>query len=319
MAQHSCASYQIAPLNLKHECIMSTSRWNRVTIVGCGLIGASFALAVKRSGIQARIAGSDCSETVLQAALARGVIDEVDRSFSDGTVSAADLIYLAMPVGEIVHFLQTHGSQVKEGALITDTGSTKAEVCRAAREYLSEGRNFVGGHPITGSQHAGLAHARADLFAQATYVLVEDPEEVPDLFEFTQILEAIGSHVVFMTAADHDATLALISHLPQLLSTALAATVKSQSHANALLEIAGPGYRDMTRLAASPWSMWRDILATNPAPITNALSAMVGKLTLLEAELQKCSGQQEVSLTAAQTMFEQAQAPAESDRRLMAL
>jgi len=299
---------------------MSSPKWKRVTIVGCGLMGASFALALKRSGIQTRIAGWDCSETVLKTALERGVIDEVDRSFANGTGSAADLIYLAMPVSGIVEFLRTHGSQAKEGALITDTGSTKAEVCRAAREYLPQDRNFVGGHPITGSQHAGLAHARADLFAHATYVLIEDSSgEVDGLFELVQALEAIEVHVVFMTAAEHDSTLALISHLPQLLSTALAATVKSQSHANALLKIAGPGYRDMTRLAASPWSMWRDILATNPAPITNALSAMVRRLTTLEAELQKCSGQKEVSLTAAERMFEQAQAPPESDRCLVAL
>ncbi len=282
-------------------------------------MGASFALALRRSGIQAHIAGWDCSETVLKTALEKGVIDEVDRSFSNGTVSAADLIYLAMPVSGIVEFLQTHGSQAKEGALITDTGSTKAEVCRAAREYLPPGRNFVGGHPIAGSQHAGLAHARADLFAHAAYVLIEDCGEVDGLFEFTQVLEAIEAHVVFMTAAEHDSTFALVSHLPQLLSTALAATVKSQSHANALLKIAGPGYRDMTRLAASPWSMWRDILATNPAPITNALSAMVRRLTTLEAELQKCSRQQEVSLTAAEKMFEQAQAAPESERCLAGL
>jgi prephenate dehydrogenase len=288
---------------------MSSLKWKHVTIAGCGLIGASFALALKRSGIKTRIAGWDCSETVLQMALDRGVIDEVDRSFDNGTTSAADLIYLAMPVGGIVEFLREHGSQAKNGALITDTGSTKVEVCRAAREYLPQGRTFVGGHPITGSQHAGLAHARDDLFAHATYVLVKDSEETEGLFELTQALEAIEARVMFMTADEHDSTLALISHLPQLLATALAATVKSQSHANALLKIAGPGYRDMTRLAASPWSMWKDILATNPAPITNALSAMVQKLTTLEAELQKCSGQEEVNLMAAQRMFEQAQAP----------
>lgn len=270
-------------------------------------MGASFALALKRSGLQVRIAGWDCSETVLRTALEQGVIDEVDRSFSKGAVSPADLIYLAMPVGGIVEFLRKHGSQVREGALITDTGSTKAEVCRAAREYLPEGRKFVGGHPITGSQRAGIAHARGDLFAHATYVLIDESEEVDGLFDLKEGLEAIEAQVVFMTAAEHDCTLALISHLPQLLSTALAATVKSQSHANALLKIAGPGYRDMTRLATSPWSMWRDILATNPAPITNALSAMVRRLTILQAELQKCSGQKEVSLMAAERMFEQAQ------------
>src|SRR5215210_7982651 len=125
---------------------MSTHKWKRVTIVGCGLMGASFALALKRSGMETRIAGWDCSETVLKTALERGVIDEVDRSFSNETISAADLIYLAMPVSGIVQFLRTYGSHAKEGALITDTGSTKAEVCRAACGYLPKGRNSVGGH-----------------------------------------------------------------------------------------------------------------------------------------------------------------------------
>src|SRR2546423_2635415 len=151
-----------------------TALWNRVTIVGCGLIGASFALALRRSGACAQIAGWDSSGSELDEAVRTGVIDEVDQAFASDDVSSSDLIYLAMPVGEIIEFLRKQGRQVGSGAVITDAGSTKVEICRAARLHLPEARQFVGGHPVAGSHLQGLAHARSDLFAGAPYVLITD-------------------------------------------------------------------------------------------------------------------------------------------------
>src|SRR5688572_9128722 len=149
--------------------------WNRVTIIGCGLIGASFALALRRAGACAQIAGWDSSASELDEAVRTGVIDDVDQAFANPGlvdaknpgegVSRSDLIYLAMPVGEIIDFLRTRGSQIRPDAVITDAGSTKVEICRAARLYLPEAHQFIGGHPVAGSHLHGLAHARSDLFA----------------------------------------------------------------------------------------------------------------------------------------------------------
>src|SRR6267143_1818738 len=151
-----------------------TALWNRVTIIGCGLIGAFFALALRRAGACAQIAGWDSSGSELDEAVRTGVIDEVDQAFASEGVSSSDFIYLAMPVGDIIEFLRERGRQVKPGAVITDAGSTKVEVCRAARLHLPKAQQFIGGHPVAGSHLQGLAHARSDLFAGAPYVLITD-------------------------------------------------------------------------------------------------------------------------------------------------
>jgi prephenate dehydrogenase len=282
-------------------------KWNRVTIIGCGLIGASFALALKRSGMCERIAGWDTSQDALSGALARGVIDEVDRSFANGAISPSDLIYLAMPVSDIIRFLKECGWQVKRHALITDAGSTKAEVCSAAQEYLPAERCFVGGHPIAGSQHAGLEHACAELFKGAAYVLItaqeKDDEERALLGQLKLTLELLGARVSTMTASEHDRALALVSHLPQLMAGALAATIESQPDAQDLLDLSGSGYRDMTRLAGSSWRIWRDILATNPTRIVASLNMAIERLTLLRDELEAYAGGMSQELEAARALF----------------
>jgi prephenate dehydrogenase len=285
---------------------MAGPKWNRVTIIGCGLIGASFALALKRSGMCERIAGWDTSQTVLSEALARGVIDEVDRSFANGAVSPSDLIYLAMPVSDIIKFLKECGWQVKRHALITDAGSTKAEVCAAAQEYLPAERCFVGGHPIAGSQHAGLEHACAELFKGAAYVLITAQEKDDDERSLGQLkltLELLGARVSTMTASEHDRALALVSHLPQLMAGALAATIESQPDVHHLLDLSGSGYRDMTRLAGSSWLIWRDILATNPTRIVASLNMAIERLTSLRDELEAYAGGMSQELEAARALF----------------
>ena len=266
--------------------MMTKARWDRVTVVGCGLIGASFALALRRADACARLAGWDSSPRVLDEALGRGVIDEVDRSFVEGGISPSDLIYLATPVGEIVAFLRERGRQVKPGAVLTDAGSTKQEVCRAAREHLPKDRPFVGGHPVAGSHLRGVENARAELFAGAPYVLTTDGSDRRALAALEETLGSFGARVHLLTAREHDRALALISHLPQLVSSALAAVIADQTDAAALANLSGAGYRDMTRLAASPWSVWRDILATNPAEVAAALDSLVLKLAAARDELR---------------------------------
>lgn len=285
---------------------MTETRWNRITVVGCGLIGASFALAMRRAGACRRLAGWDVSARALDEALRLGVVDEVDHSFARDEVSPSDLVYLAMPVGEIIEFLRARGRQLKPGAVVTDAGSTKQEVCRAAREHLPKSRRFVGGHPVAGSHLRGLENARADLFEGAPYVVTtaEDDGEREATAALAETLGVFGARVQMMPAREHDRAMALVSHLPQLVSSALAATVRSQRDAAALFNLSGPGYRDMTRLAASPWSVWRDILATNPAQVAAALDALVAELSAVRDELWDCSVGAGDNLRAAGALFD---------------
>ncbi|HJQ31840.1 MAG TPA: prephenate dehydrogenase/arogenate dehydrogenase family protein [Pyrinomonadaceae bacterium] len=261
--------------------------WERATVVGCGLVGASFALALRRAGACARVAGWDTDASALEEALRLGAIEEVDAAFASGGVSASDLVYLATPVGHIVEFLRAGAPQVGPGAVLTDAGSTKVEICRAARAFEREGLRFVGGHPIAGSHLSGPAHARADLFEGAPYVLTpfEDGDALA-LVMLEETLRRIGARVHVTTAEEHDRALALVSHLPQLASGALAATVGASPDADALRTISGAGFRDMTRLAESSWAVWRDILATNSAEVADALDVFINRLSAVRDELR---------------------------------
>lgn len=287
---------------------MSEPLWNRVTVVGCGLIGASFALAVRRAGATARVAGWDISSETLSEALARGVIDEVDDAFDAGAVSTSDLVYLATPVGEIIRFLRERGRQVRPGALVTDAGSTKREVCRAARECLPKDRVFVGGHPVAGSHAGGLAHAHANLFACAPYVLTLDEDDADrsrnedfarSVAALEETLGLVGARVVHRSPEEHDRALALVSHLPQLVSSSLACVVEAEGEGVASL--AGSGFRDMTRLAASPWLIWGDILSSNRDSVADALDALVARLSAVSEELRAGA-----SLSASRALFKEA-------------
>src|SRR5436190_13288931 len=147
--------------------------FKHVTIVGCGLLGGSFALALRRAGFTGRLTACGGKRS-LQVAVERGVVDELEKSLDSGEICAADLIYLAAPIGSIIDFLKTRGQQIKPGAIVTDAGSTKVEICRAARASLPSGVHFIGGHPMAGSEQTGVEYARADLFDRATYAIVAE-------------------------------------------------------------------------------------------------------------------------------------------------
>jgi prephenate dehydrogenase len=258
-------------------------QFKRVLIVGVGLIGGSFALAARRASIAERITGWD-SEANLESARARGVIDEVEQSFISGGVSDADLVYLAAPVGAIIDFLRTRSNLLKPGAVVTDAGSTKREICRAARESLPRDVHFVGGHPMAGSHKTGVEFASARLFCGAPYAVISDEAaSVSDgsqskaLGRIIELVEAIEARPLVLTAEQHDRTVARISHAPQLLATALALACGKPGGQNALA-LAGGGFFDMTRLAQSQWSIWEDICRTNSDEITAALSEITAQV-----------------------------------------
>jgi prephenate dehydrogenase len=259
-------------------------------VVGCGLIGGSFALALRRAGFTGRITACGGARSP-KLAVERGVVDEVEESFSRDEVCQADLIYLSAPIGGIIDFLRTRSKQIKPGAIVTDAGSTKSEICRAARESSPAGVTFIGGHPMAGSEHTGVEYAQADLFDRATYALMtERGIDEAQFNRFKTIVEQIGARVLLAEPEAHDAAVALISHLPQLVASALASLLGAEHEGEVAdrelaQRLAASGWRDMTRLAGSSWSMWRDICLTNQPNISNALGALIAELQWLKDAL----------------------------------
>jgi prephenate dehydrogenase len=219
-------------------------RLNTVTIYGTGLIGGSLALALKRAFPQIRIAGVDKPD-VLERAERLKIIDVAG-------AEPADLVILATPVGEILKLMDQFDS-VK--TLVTDVGSTKSAICHKAER---RGIRFIGGHPMAGLEHSGPEAASADLFKNSPYFLCR-VKSTPDgaLELMKDIAQAIGATAHEISPEDHDRLVAQISHLPQILSTILA------DQTSAHKDVAGPGLRSMTRLAASPFHVWRDIFRTS--------------------------------------------------------
>src|SRR5205085_2419937 len=262
--------------------------FERLAIVGVGLIGGSFAMAAREAKLVRRISGWDDRATI-EEALRRGIIDEVEEAFATGNVCSADLIYLAAPVGGIIDFLNAHGRQVKRGAIVTDAGSTKRAIGEAARKGLADGAHFVGGHPMAGSHERGLLNARADLFRAHPYALIsaEPVQKGLDALALRLLIEAIrtiGAQPLVLSAERHDHLVALISHAPQLLSTALALRAADEND-EMIDALAGAGFADMTRLAASHWSVWEDICATNGDEIAAQLDRFIALLESVRNEL----------------------------------
>jgi prephenate dehydrogenase len=256
--------------------------FSHITIVGCGLLGGSFALALRRAGFTGTITA--CGGTRgPQLAVERGIADAIEASFQQGEACQADLLFLAAPIGGIIDFLQTHGKQVKPGGLITDAGSTKVEICRLAHAILPSEVTFIGGHPMAGSEHTGLEYARADLFDGATWALMEANNEA-ELQNLYKLIEAFGARVMLTQPEQHDAAVALISHLPQLLSSCLAALLNNETD-ELPRRLAASGWRDMTRLAGSSWSVWRDIILTNQSNISTVCGHLITELQSLKDAL----------------------------------
>ena len=253
--------------------------FKQITIVGVGLIGGSFALAARRANLADRITGWDAEE-VLEEACQLGVIDDIEETLESGRVCDSDLLYLAAPVGSILSFLRSRGGSLKPGAIVTDAGSTKREICRVAQETLSNKVGFVGGHPMAGSHKSGIRHADAGLFRGAPYALVTDNATVESCESHStveKIIRDIGATPVMLSAAEHDCIVARVSHAPQLLSTALACAVTRRGQ-EADLRLSGGGFIDMVRLAGSRWEMWEDICRTNTDQITDALDEVISEI-----------------------------------------
>jgi len=261
--------------------------FQRIAILGCGLIGGSFALALKKRGFAGEIVGCDRAD-VLEKAKARGAIDAGTSELSEA-VANADLVYLATPVVTILDLLPQVAKAAKPGALITDAGSTKVRICRLAKEVLPDNVSFLGGHPMAGREVGGIENADPDLFVGKKWGLIQDDRRGAEDAEkeFAELVEKLGAQPVWMDAETHDWAVALVSHLPQLVSTALASTTWDETDEDGLpLSLAGPGYRDLTRLAASPYELWRDICLTNGDNIARALDRLEQRLAHIRGLLR---------------------------------
>jgi prephenate dehydrogenase len=254
---------------------------NSVAIVGVGLIGSSFGLALREYGFAGQIVGVS-SAAALEAAKKVGAIDG-SASLREAAGSA-DLIYLAQPVDRILITIEKLPGLVRSGALVTDAGSTKAAIVRQAQRCLA-GIAFIGGHPIAGKEQRGAEASEAQLFNGKPYVLTPQGPSTALTDSFRWWLEKIGARVVEMQPEEHDATVALTSHLPQVLSTSLALTLARQSNPNAA-EIFGTGLLDMTRLALSSPDLWTSILATNKPAVLAAIEAYSASLADLRRSLE---------------------------------
>ncbi len=269
-----------------------------VAIVGVGLIGGSFALALRANGFSGRILGVSSART-LDAALKREVID-AGLPITEA-VPQADLVYLSQPILRILDILPRVRELAKPSALVTDAGSTKGRIVEQAARYFDKNPWFLGGHPMAGKEKRGVELADPDLFQNATYVLTPTGGTLPDatiIGEFVSWLEAIGCRVSVMPPDNHDRVVAWTSHLPQLISTALAASIADSLDEQDSRGVAGPALRDMTRLAESPFDIWKDILGTNRANVRQVLDAYIQRLerlrqdaggSLTEREFEKAS------------------------------
>jgi prephenate dehydrogenase len=257
---------------------------NTIAIFGVGLIGGSFALALRKAGFQGRIVGVSSDETI-RAALELHVIDEALPAAE--AASQADLLYLSQPICKIVECLAVLDACVKPGALITDAGSTKQAIVERAGQVISRAQ-FLGGHPMAGRERRGVEAAEADLFQGRPYVLTpRSPSELetPAAREFLEWIPRIGSFPVIMNPKDHDRTVAFTSHLPQLVATGLAATLDGRPEPQT--GVYGPALVDSTRLALSSFDIWGDILETNRDQIAVALECYIAKLEALRRALDR--------------------------------
>ena len=269
------------------------SEFGRIAIIGTGLMGGSFGLALRREFPAARVVGFDRAE-VLQRALVRGAIGEAASDIA-AAVRGADLIYIALPVGATIDALPKIAEAVDADALVTDTGSTKALIGQQAQKYFRGGARFLGGHPMAGKENSGIEHADADLFRGTRYALIaseNDPD--PRVQQFAALLRRIGAEPVWCDAETHDWAVGIVSHLPQLASVALAHVVADETDETGLpLTLAGPGLADMLRLAGSPYDIWRDTCLTNRENIAHALDRLSQAIDYLRTRLTSKDLEQE--------------------------
>lgn len=261
---------------------MSPHFIQRVSVLGTGLIGGSFALALRKYATDLQICGWDRAD-VVQEARARGALDEALSGELHPAIHNADLIYLALPISVALDLLPEVARCAPGHALITDACSTKLRIIQAASELFKSNGSpiFLGGHPMAGKELSGIANADSNLFRGTTYALIGDSSAPhhPRVDAFLKLLDKIGARTYWLGAQQHDYAVGLASHLPQLTAVALASFLYDRLDENGLpITLAGPGLRDSLRLAGSSYATWRDIVLTNRDMLNATLDLFARRL-----------------------------------------
>jgi prephenate dehydrogenase len=262
------------------------ARLGRVAVIGVGLIGGSFALALKAAGACTQVVGAGRNRANLDAALARGAIDLAAQDVAHA-VRGADLVLIATPVAQFADVFAALAPELAPHALVTDAGSTKRDVIAAARACLgAKVAQFVPAHPIAGAERSGVAAAKADLFRDKRVVIAPLPENAPgSLARVEAAWRACGARVTQMPPEEHDAVFAAVSHLPHLLAFALVYDLAARPNSAQLFGFAAGGFRDFTRIASSHPEMWRDICVANRDALQAELDRYRAQLDSIRALL----------------------------------
>jgi len=262
-------------------------KFKKVALIGCGLMGGSFAVAARRAGWAPHIVGFSASEASRQKALSMGVIDEAVDSIAQA-VTDADVVLLAVPVKATAACFQAIAPALKSDALLMDVGSTKADIVAAALETLGHKLHcFVPVHPIAGKEVAGIEHSDADLYQDRALIITPMASSGSTQVQLAkQIWKSLGSYITELTPAAHDAAFAAVSHLPHVLAYAIIRGIFQQKNGAELLALGGPGFRDFSRIAASDPVVWRDILTSNREQVLLQISHFKEALNDFEQAIQ---------------------------------
>jgi prephenate dehydrogenase len=265
--------------------------FQQLGVIGCGLMGGSFALALKRAGLVKRVIGYSKSPSTTERAKKLGVIDVAAES-ALLAVSGSDIVLIAVPVAATETTFKAIRHLVEPGVLFMDVGSTKRDVVDAARRVLRERiPSFVPAHPIAGKEVSGIGNADAALYNGRQVILTPLAQTSPEMVQkATDVWSAIGAQVLKMTPENHDAAFAAVSHLPHLLAFAYFSSVVNQPAGRDFLSLAGPGFRDFTRIAASSPEIWRDILVANREEVLKQSQRFRQALDALEHVMREGNG-----------------------------
>lgn len=262
--------------------------FKKITIIGVGLIGGSLGLALKEKKPNFKIIGIDKQE-IIEKAIIRGAIDEGTINLKEG-IKEADVVILATPVKIILDLLPQINPFLKKGCLVTDTGSTKTQIVKKANKVLSKDIHFIGGHPMAGSEKYGINSADPHLFLDKTYILTpSNKSNLAALEKIFLIIEMISAKRLILDPFEHDKIIAAISHLPQILAVSLTNTISTlvqEENNNNYFKVIGGGFKDMTRIASSPYKIWEDICQTNQENILRTIQEFRNYLKVIEEKLK---------------------------------
>lgn len=264
------------------------SDFKKITIIGVGLIGGSLGLALKEKKPDFKIVGIDKQE-IIKKAIARSAIDEGTVNLEEG-IKDADIVIIATPVKTILKLLTQINPFLKKGCIVTDTGSTKQQIVQKANKVLSKDIFFIGGHPMAGSEEYGIDSANSHLFQDKTYILT--PTKKSNLIaieKISSLIKMIGGKRLILNSLEHDRIVGTVSHLPQIMAVSLVNMVSElvrKENNNNYFKAVGEGFKDMTRIASSPYKIWEDICDTNQENILEMIQEFRNYLEVIEDKLK---------------------------------